>query len=121
VRSARRWTAESRTSSRQRREPQREREREVQRIEPERGNEALGSKGDSSTGRRDCVGSRFTSPLGRGRRESRAAGEGAGIQLDAKNLTPNPFPSGKGNQIKEILLDARALTPLRATSPEGER
>ncbi len=35
--------------------------------------------------------------------------EGAGIANDASNLTPNPFPSGKGNQ-KGLSLSHRVIT-----------
>jgi hypothetical protein len=31
----------------------------------------------------------------------RTSGEGTGSEVDVRNLTPNPFPSGKGNQTKE--------------------
>src|ERR1700730_1286477 len=70
--------------------------------------------------------SRISLPL-----PSSSGGGGSGIQLDAKNLTPNPFPSGKGdrNLKKEDgsgFSSMRAPSPIRRhesrlpTSPEGE-
>src|SRR6202035_2802411 len=55
--------------------------------------------------------SRISLPL-----PSSSGGCGSGIQLDAKNLTPNPFPSGKGdrNLKKE---DGSGFSSMRAPSP----
>jgi hypothetical protein len=42
-----------------------------------------------------------------------------GIALDSKNLTPNPFPSGKGNRIYRYWVQGSPLPGVRGEEPRS--